>query len=233
MTEAQRYIVAGAKPWNRRVYDEVITHYPGDWKYVGDRDELTPDTVRDFDPQYIFFLHWSWKVPAEIFENYECVGFHMADLPVGRGGSPLQNMIVEGNRRTKLSALRMVEQFDAGPVYLKEELSLEGLAEEIYIRASRLAAEMIRRIIQEGIEPLPQTGEPTVFPRRKPHQSEILVSGSLLHLFDFVRMLDADGYPKAFLNHQGFRFEFSRPALRDGRIVADVAITRTQEEQTL
>ena len=233
MTEAQRYIVAGAKPWNRRVYDEVITHNPGDWKYVGDRDELTPGMVLDFDPQYVFFLHWSWKVPAEIFEKYECVGFHMADLPVGRGGSPLQNMIVEGNRSTKLSALRMVEQFDAGPVYLKEELSLEGLAEEVYIRASRLASEMIRRIIQEGIEPLPQTGEPTVFLRRKPHQSEILVSESLLHLFDFVRMLDADGYPKAFLNHQGFRFEFSRPALRDGRIVADVAITRTQEEQAL
>jgi methionyl-tRNA formyltransferase len=39
-------------------------------------------------------------------------------------------------------------------------------------------------------------------------------------------MLDADGYPRAFFNYSGMRFELSRPALYDGRIVADVKITR-------
>lgn len=38
-------------------------------------------------------------------------------------------------------------------------------------------------------------------------------------------MLDAEGYPRAFLSHAGYRFEFSRSALYDGRIVADVQIT--------
>ena len=233
MTEGQRYIVAGARPWNLRVFDEIIARFSGNWKFVGGPDDLTPGMILAFDPKYIFFLHWSWKVPSEIVRNYECVGFHMADLPYGRGGSPLQNLIVNGNRHTKLSALRMVEELDAGPVYLKEDLSLEGLAEEIYIRASRLSAEMIRRIIQEDIEPIPQAGEPTTFARRKPHQSEILECASLPDLFDFLRMLDADGYPKAFLTHRGFRYEFSRPALRDGRIVADVTINTIAEDPTL
>ncbi len=30
------------------------------------------------------------------------------------------------------------------------------------------------------------------------------------------------GYPRAFLVHRGLRYELSRPALRRGRIVADV-----------
>jgi len=55
----------------------------------------------------------------------------MTYMPYGRGGSPLQNLIVRGYRHTKLTALRMVEEFDAGPVYLKEDLCLEGNAEEI------------------------------------------------------------------------------------------------------
>ncbi len=38
-------------------------------------------------------------------------------------------------------------------------------------------------------------------------------------------MLDADGYPRAFLDHGGFRYTFARAALYDGRIVADVTIT--------
>jgi len=37
-----------------------------------------------------------WIILKEIFENYEIILFHMTDLPYGRGGSPLQNLIVRG-----------------------------------------------------------------------------------------------------------------------------------------
>ena len=225
MTTGANYIVAGAKPWNRQVFDEIIAGYPGTWHFVSQPDELTPEGVSSLGPRYIFFLHWSWKVPPEIVNNYECVCFHMTDVPYGRGGSPLQNLIVRGHRCTKLTALRMVEDFDAGPVYLKEDLCLEGNAEEIYIRASYLSAQMIRHIIEEQPVPQPQVGEPVIFKRRKPHESRIPVLPNLQTMHDFIRMLDAEDYPKAFLEHAGFRYEFSRAAFYDGRIVADVVIT--------
>ncbi len=63
------------------------------------------------------------------------------------------------------------------------------------------------------------------FRRRKPEESQIAKPDSLERLHDFIRMLDAEGYPRAFLTHAGYRFEFSRSALYDGRIVADVQIT--------
>lgn len=44
-----------------------------------------------------------------------------------------------------------------------------------------------------------------------------------------MRILDAEGYPRAFINHKGFRYEFSRANLYDGRIVADVTITPIEE----
>jgi methionyl-tRNA formyltransferase len=43
-------------------------------------------------------------------------------------------------------------------------------------------------------------------------------------------MLDAEGYPRAFLEHGGFRYEFNRGVLYDGRIEADVRITAIVEE---
>jgi methionyl-tRNA formyltransferase len=115
---------------------------------------------------------------------------------------------------------------------LKKDLCLVGSAEEIYIRASRLSADMIRHIIDSEPVPQPQEGEPTIFKRRKPHQSEIPDLSSLLALYDFVRMLDAEGYPKAFLEHGAFRYEFCRAAFYDGRILAEVKITPIAEENT-
>jgi methionyl-tRNA formyltransferase len=222
---SHRYLVAGCKSWHRRVFDDVLSRLAGDWHYVGEREQLTVAKVRELGPRYAFFLHWSWKVPAEILEEVACVCFHMTDVPYGRGGSPLQNLISRGHRNTKLTALRMTAEFDAGPVYLKKNLSLEGGAEEIYLRACSLSADMIQQIVQNEMQPLPQTGEPVNFRRRRPEESEIAKLDSLERLHDFIRMLDAEGYPSAFLSHAGYRFEFSRSALYDGRIVADVRIT--------
>jgi methionyl-tRNA formyltransferase len=220
------YVVAGAKPWSRRIFDEVISKFPGRWIFVASREELTPDYIREIEPRYIFFLHWSWVVPREILDAAECVCFHMSDVPYGRGGSPLQNLISRGHRQTKLSALRMVETLDAGPVYAKADLSLEGNAEEIYLRATNLSATMIREMIEHEPRPVEQSGTPVVFQRRKPAESRIPESVTLTELHDFIRMLDAEGYPRAFLEHEGLRLEFARAALYDGRIVADVTITK-------
>jgi len=230
MSESTTYIVAGTKSWNRRVYQEVIQHYPGEWLFIDNKDELTTRRVTEHNPRYIFFLHWSWIVPEEIFQNYECVCFHMADVPYGRGGSPLQNLIVRGHRQTKLSALRMVEELDAGPVYLKEDLSLEGSAEEIYIRTTRLSARMIKELITHEPQPVPQSGEPIIFIRRKPAESEIPALDSAATLHDFIRMLDAEGYPCAFIEHKGFRYEFHQTALCDEQVKANVTITPIKED---
>lgn len=231
MLKPKKYILVGSKPWNETIFDKKSSFIYNQWYLIKSLDQLTLQAIENIAPRYIFFLHWSWKVPEEIITNYECVCFHMTDVPYGRGGSPLQNLIIRGHQQTKFTALRMTQQFDAGPIYWKEDLALGGNAEEIYIRATTLAAKMIEKIIAEEPTPMPQTGEVTIFKRRKPAESQIAEVSSLLNLHDFIRMLDAEGYPKAFIEHQGFRYEFSRSALYDGRIVADVTITPIEDQQ--
>ncbi len=230
-TRLKSFLVVGCKPWNRQLFDELLSKLPGQWMYVDSPAMLTLDFAKKLAPRYIFFLHWSWKVPQQLVRKFECVCFHMTDVPFGRGGSPLQNLIVRGHRQTKLTALRMTEEFDAGPVYRKESLSLEGGAEEIYLRAGRLSAKMIERIVREEMKPLPQKGEAVNFKRRTPPESEVGRFSSLEALYDFIRMLDAEGYPRAFFHHHGMRFELSRPAFYDGRIAADVKITLAHAEK--
>ncbi len=219
------FIVASSKPWHRQTFDSVSQKQPGKWCYVSTREELA-SSLEQVTPRYIFFLHWNWLVPSSILESHECVCFHMTDVPYGRGGSPLQNLILDGQTLTMVTALRMVEEMDAGPVYAKRPMPLDGRAEEIYLRAGELCWQMINWIIETEPLPVPQVGEATPFRRRKPEQSLLPTKGELATIYDFIRMLDAPTYPLAFLDHGEFRMEFSHAELDQDEILAQVVIRR-------
>jgi methionyl-tRNA formyltransferase len=171
VAEPSTYVVAGVHPWNRAAFDAATPDLPGRWVYLGAREELTVEALEALDPRYVFFLHWSWLVPEEIFDRWECVCFHMADVPYGRGGSPLQNLVLRGHEDTKLTALRMTGELDAGPVYAKLPLSLDGTAESILTRASELSFAMAAELVADEPTPVPQEGEVVAFERRTPSQS--------------------------------------------------------------
>jgi methionyl-tRNA formyltransferase len=225
MSVGEAYVVAGTGRWTRRVFDERLATRSGRWTFASGPAELTADRLRALDPAFVFLLHWSWKVPSAVVQTYQCVGFHMTDLPYGRGGSPLQNLILRGHRHTVLTAFRLVEAMDAGPVYFKAPLSLDGRAEDIYLRASMLAADLIDRIIAERPTPTPQEGEVVEFVRRVPADSRLPEDATPEQLYDFIRMLDADGYPRAFVEGAGWRCEFSSARLEGSTVRADARLS--------
>lgn len=216
------YVVCGSKSWNKQVFDDIISKLPGTWNYVESKEELSLEILQRMQPQYVFFLHWSWIIPSEITDTFECVNFHMTDLPYGRGGSPLQNLILRGHTDTKLTAHRMTKELDAGPVYMKADLSLVGTAQSILERACILSAKMIETIITENPAPKEQEGEVVVFMRRTPEMSEIPKDLTPEQRYDFIRMLDAEGYPSAFEIMDGVRHEYRNARLVNGVVEADL-----------
>jgi methionyl-tRNA formyltransferase len=189
--------------------------------------ELQLEAVAALDPEWIFVPHWSQLIPEAIWSRWPTVIFHMTDLPYGRGGSPLQNLIQRGHSSTMLTALRCTAELDAGPIYLKGPLSLQGSAEEIFLRADALIEAIIARIVREQPQPQHQQGEPVLFSRRKPAQSNLAecTFGDLAAWYDQIRMLDAEGYPHAYLEAHGLRMEFRRVSHRSDGLHADVRIT--------
>ena len=150
----------------------------------------------------------------------------MTDLPYGRGGSPLQNLIVRGHEETKISALKVAGGIDTGPIFLKKTLSLEGTAQEIFLRSGPIMLEMIEEIMSSKIRPVEQHGNVVMFQRRKPAQSDVKDVVDTREMYDHIRMLDAPGYPKAFLETDHLRFEFSKAEFTNGEVTANVSITK-------
>jgi methionyl-tRNA formyltransferase len=219
------YVIATNRSWNRDLAERLRERTGARFELIGRREELTRTRLEDLRPRYVFFPHWSYVIPAEIHTRFECVIFHMTDVPFGRGGSPLQNLIARGLEATKISALRCVEELDAGPVYLRRDLCLHGAAEEIYLRASRVIEEMIVEMIETEPQPTLQSGEPVTFRRRRPEEGSLDGLQTLADVFDRIRMLDATGYPPAFLEVGPLRLEFNRASLRTDHVQADVRIT--------
>jgi len=217
------YIVAGCKPWSKKVFDSTISKYDGSWYYASTPGEL--EALIKHKPDKIFFLHWNWKVPVEIIDNFECICFHPTALPYGRGGTPIQNLIMEGHEHTTLTAFRMIQELDAGDIYLQVPMSLHGTAEQIYVRLSEIAAKLIKTL-KRGWYTRPQGYCTCRFSRRTPEESE--VNGiPLCRLYDFIRMLDAEGYPKAFIIHDGLRIEFSEANYYQDKVTARVEISES------
>ncbi len=184
---------------------------------VRNREELTEATLAPLAPEFVFLPHWSWMVPSGVYQRFNCVIFHMTNLPYGRGGSPLQNLIVRGHESTTLSAIRCVKEVDAGPVFMKRPLSLAGTAEEILRRASDLSAEMIVEIVRTRPVPNAQEGEVVRFERRRPEDGNLSSLADLKQVHDYIRMLDGEGYPPAFLDTPHLHMEFT-----DSRVLGEI-----------
>lgn len=219
-------IIVSNKAWHSELADKLEKKTNHQFFYISHQDGLNLPELQKINPSYIFFPHWSSKIPEEIYSNYNCVIFHMTDLPFGRGGSPLQNLIIRGYKETKMSAIKCVEEIDAGPIYLQENLKLNGTAQQIFLRASKLIESMIVKIISERPEPIEQKGKVVMFQRRTAEQGDLFEIQTLDEVFDIIRMLDADDYPSAFVNIGHLKLEFSKASLKKKNVIAEVKISQ-------
>lgn len=163
------YLLATQHAWGQEVYDAVSKGRDGEpWILLrtADAPETLADVIENVRPRYAFFVHWSAIVPPELTERYECVNFHCTPLPYGRGGHPIENMILAGHRFTVMTAHRMTSEIDAGPVYGRiGGISLDGTREEIIGRFARPVATIVRHIVDAEPVPEPQCGVMLKFKR--------------------------------------------------------------------
>lgn len=220
-------VVATIHEWNLKNYDSWMPQKGVKKNLISTKESLTFKKLKKNKPDFIFFPHWSWKIPEDIYKNFNCIVFHMTDLPYGKGGTPLQNLIIRGIYNTKISAIKVTEEIDGGPVYIKKNFSIKlGSAQEIYERASKLIFKMIDEIIRNNPVPIAQTGKTVTFKRRTPSQSLLPKNVSLRQLYDFIRMLDADRYPYAYLEFDNFKFVLKNAKLDNNEVHATVLIKK-------
>lgn len=167
----KNYVLCTSQPWGVAVFDRLTL--PSDPPAVEEERWTLLRTPADVarlsaktEARYIFFVHWSHVVPARVLAAAECVNVHCTALPYGRGGNPIENLLLRGHTETVLTAHRMTEEVDAGPIYgARGPVALGGPRADILARFVEPTESLLRWIVAAEPAPRPQEGEPVLFRR--------------------------------------------------------------------
>lgn len=99
-----------------------IPFYPAD-----QIDEATLQWVNDLSPDIILVMAFGHILPQR-FLSIPSLGtwnLHVSLLPKYRGASPIQSALLNGDRETGVTFMRLVPKLDAGPYLLQETVLIE------------------------------------------------------------------------------------------------------------
>jgi len=186
-------------------------------------DDLLNCELQRIKPHWIFFFHWSRFIPKQIFENYKCVTLHTGNLPKERGGSPIQNSILNGVKFSRVNAIVTSDVIDSGDIYCSKDISLQGSLSDIWLTITEATYELIIYCVENNPIPTKQTGDSKTFKRRK-NNHIVFENNSLEQIYDQIRILDDDQYPSAHIILGNYILEFNRAKLMENKILSDVKI---------
>ncbi len=95
------------------------------------------------------------------------VNVHASLLPRHRGASPVQAALLAGDTETGVVTMRVVEELDAGPLYLARRVPIRPtddaglLSHRLSREGAALLVETLRGMERGALEPVAQSGEPT------------------------------------------------------------------------
>ena len=191
--------------WAIDIYEKINEGYKDEHNFLiwKTKNEFDADKLKKFKPDLILWYGWSWIVEDAFVNDYESIMLHPTPLPKYRGGSPIQNQIINGETIGAVSLFRMTEGLDKGDIYQQLPLSLTGTLNEIFRRISDLGFAATCNIIEGNYTLIPQDdSQSTYYKRRSPKDSEItqheLQNSSAEYLNNKIRMLN-DPYPNAYI----------------------------------
>jgi len=193
----------GYRDWALQIYDGLASESLHKFLILRSKEEFVEQTIYDFDPDLILFYGWSWIVSNEMIENYQCVMLHPSKLPKYRGGSPIQNQIIDGVENSAITLFLMNNQLDSGPILNQGDILLSGTIEDIFEQIIILGIKLTKNILDSNLQgTLQDESQATYCERRKPEDSEIsikeLQSKPAKYLYNKVRMLQGI-YPLPYI----------------------------------
>jgi methionyl-tRNA formyltransferase len=103
--------------------------------------------LRALNPAAIVVAAYGLLFPPEILAlpAHGCINVHASLLPRWRGASPIQAAILNGDRETGISLMRMEKGLDTGPVYLRQPLGIgpRETAGSLHDRLAALGGELL------------------------------------------------------------------------------------------
>jgi len=128
--------------------------------------------IRELKPDIIVVVAYGKILPKELLEipKYGCMNVHGSLLPKYRGAAPIQWAIINGEKVTGITTMKMDVGMDTGDMYLKDEVTIDRedtygtLYEKLKKVGAKLASETLECIVEGTCKPKKQGDEFSVAP---------------------------------------------------------------------
>ena len=199
-----RILCFGYRSWALNIYKKLDKELKAEFVIFNQTKLITEEKITNYNPDLILFYGWSWNVPKLVTNNFNCLMLHPSDLPSYRGGSPIQNQIINGIINSKMTIFLMNEFMDEGDIVSQSKLDLNGTIDQIFKRIEKRGYVLTKNIIMNGIIKRTKQSHKNIssYKRRSPKDSEITIQELLekdsKYLYNKIRML-GDPYPNAYI----------------------------------
>jgi methionyl-tRNA formyltransferase len=127
------------------------------------------DELKAYQAEAAVLVAYGKIVPQSVIDLFPrgIINIHPSLLPKHRGPTPLESVILNDDKETGVSLMRLASDMDAGPVYAQETVLLRGdetkqsLADQLVAIGKDMLVTNLPAILDGSLEPTEQAGEPT------------------------------------------------------------------------
>ena len=214
LNDRKKIIFCSYRTWSNEILEDLRQHFGQNFEHVADKESFDKISNSLLN-RVIILAGWSWYIPKNVINNNTVVGLHPSDLPHYAGGSPIQNQIIDGIVRSKMSLFELNSEFDRGDIIDKQDLSLDGNMTDIFQNLRRAGTDLLKSFIEKfpDYTKAPQQNHQEHV-RRLKHTDSMISSAQIQNmtareLYDFIRCRE-DPYPNVYLEDHTGRVYFKK-----------------------
>lgn len=185
--------------------------------------------VKELNPDVIITLAYGQIVPQGLLDipPLGCLNLHGSLLPKYRGAAPIQYALMNNDKVTGMTLMKMVKEMDAGEMYATEEVIIEesdnstSLFKKMGEAALRLILRELPNILEGRLVGVPQDESMVSFaPSIKPEEEKLDLNKSKEELHGYIRALS--DVPGAYLYLEGLKFKIYRSSIVSDELIGKV-----------
>lgn len=168
------------------------------------RTDEAYETILSYNPDLIVTAAYGKILPQRILDipKYGCLNVHASLLPKYRGAAPIQYSIINGDKVTGVTIMKMDAGMDTGDIITQAEIEIEpninteNLTEKLASLGSELLLKTIPEWVSGNLKTIPQNEEDvTLSPPIRNDQGEFTWDMKAIDIHNLTRALE--GWPGA------------------------------------
>mgnify|MGYP001349498912 CR=1 FL=1 len=82
--------------------------------------------INNLKPDLIIVMAYGKILPIELLNipRFGCINIHVSILPRWRGATPIEHSLINGDKETGITIIKLVERLDAGPIIAQEKFTI-------------------------------------------------------------------------------------------------------------